>query len=164
MAPQTDRGERSHRQSSLCAAPRRRRSPIPPPRHQLDATVVVAHRIPTDLRASKAAVSVITRADLERTQAGTLPEALRYVPGLVFSNRDGGGALPVVSARGFFGWWREGIRAPHGRWDSRQLYPHVARGVESIPVAVIERIAASADLQCRNQFGIRREVVSDRVA
>ena len=45
--------------------------------HQLDATVVVAHRIPTDLRASTAAVSVITRADLERTQARTLPEALR---------------------------------------------------------------------------------------
>jgi iron complex outermembrane receptor protein len=71
--------------------------------HQLDATVVVAHRIPTDLRASTAAVSVITRADLERTQARTLPEALRYVPGLVFSSRDGGGALPVVAARGFFG-------------------------------------------------------------
>ena len=71
--------------------------------HQLDATVVVAHRIATDLRASTAAVSVITRADLDRTQAHTLPDALRYIPGLRFTSLDGGGAMPVTSARGFFG-------------------------------------------------------------
>ena len=71
--------------------------------HQLDATVVIAHRIPLDLRASTAAVSVITRADLDRTQARTLPEALRFIPGLRFTSLDGSGALPVVSARGFFG-------------------------------------------------------------
>ncbi|HET6701240.1 MAG TPA: TonB-dependent receptor [Gemmatimonadaceae bacterium] len=71
--------------------------------HRLDATVVVAHRIPIDLRASTAAVSVITRADLDRTQARTLPDALRFIPGLRFSSLDGGGSLPVASARGFFG-------------------------------------------------------------
>lgn len=71
--------------------------------HQLDATIVVAHRIPLDLRASTAAVSVITRDDLDRTQAHTLPDALRYIPGLRFTSLDGGGALPVMSARGFFG-------------------------------------------------------------
>lgn len=71
--------------------------------HQLDATVVIAHRIPLDLRASTAAVSVITRADLDRTQAHTLPDALRYIPGFRFTSLDGGGALPVASARGFFG-------------------------------------------------------------
>ena len=32
--------------------------------HQLDATVVVSHRIATDLRASTVAVSVIARPDL----------------------------------------------------------------------------------------------------
>ena len=71
--------------------------------HQLDATVVVAHRIATDLRASTAAVSVITRADLDRTQAHTLPDALRFIPGFRFTSLDGSGALPVASARGFFG-------------------------------------------------------------
>ena len=71
--------------------------------HRLDATVIVAHRIPVDLRASTAAVSVITRSDLERTQAHTLPDALRYVPGLRFTSLDGNGSLPVASARGFFG-------------------------------------------------------------
>ena len=71
--------------------------------HQLDATVVIAHRIPLDLRASTAAVSVITRADLDRTQAHTLPDALRYIPGFRFTSLDGGGAMPVASARGFFG-------------------------------------------------------------
>src|SRR5688572_33174823 len=71
--------------------------------HRLDATVVVAHRIPLDLRASTAAVSVITRADLDRTQARTLPDALRFIPGLRFTSLDGSGALPVASARGFFG-------------------------------------------------------------
>ena len=71
--------------------------------HQLDATVVIAHRIALDLRASTAAVSVITRADLDRTQARTLPDALRFIPGLRFTSLDGSGALPVASARGFFG-------------------------------------------------------------
>jgi outer membrane cobalamin receptor len=71
--------------------------------HQLDATVVIAHRVPIDLRASTAAVSVITRADLDRTQAHTLPDALRYVPGLRFTSLDGSGSLPIASARGFFG-------------------------------------------------------------
>ena len=71
--------------------------------HRLDATVVIAHRIPLDLRGSTAAVSVITRADLDRTQARTLPDALRFIPGLRFTSLDGSGALPVASARGFFG-------------------------------------------------------------
>jgi outer membrane cobalamin receptor len=71
--------------------------------HQLDATVVVAHRTPLDVRASTAAVSVITRADLDRTQAHTLPDALRFIPGLRFTSLDGSGSLPVASARGFFG-------------------------------------------------------------
>jgi outer membrane cobalamin receptor len=71
--------------------------------HRLDATVVTAHRIATDLRASTAAVTVITRSDLDRTQARTLPDALRFIPGLRFTSLDGSGSLPVASARGFFG-------------------------------------------------------------
>ena len=108
--------------------------------HQLDATVVVAHRIGTDLRASTAAVSVITRADLDRTQARTLPDALRFIPGLRFTSLDGSGSLPVASARGFFGGGEneyvllliDGIPVNTTRTTLAEWM--------SIPVATIERI------------------------
>ena len=87
----------------VCAAQASAQSDSTTSTHRLDATVVVAHRIPLDLRVSTAAVSVVSRADLDRTQARTLPDALRYLPGLFFTSRDGGGALPVAMARGFFG-------------------------------------------------------------
>src|SRR5687767_3712468 len=110
------------------------------PTHQLDATVVVSHRIATDLRASTAAVSVITRADLDRTQARTLPDALRFIPGLRFTSLDGSGALPVASARGFFGGGEneyvllliDGIPVNTPRTTLAEWM--------SIPVATIERI------------------------
>src|SRR5688572_20354273 len=108
--------------------------------HQLDATIVIAHRIPLDLRASTAAVSVITRADLDRTQARTLPDALRFIPGLRFTSLDGGGSLPVASARGFFGGGEneyvlllvDGIPVNTPRTTLAEWM--------SIPVATIERI------------------------
>ena len=110
--------------------------------HRLDATVVVAHRIATDLRASTAAVSVLTRADLERTQARTLPDALRFIPGLRFTSIDGNGSLPVASARGFFGGGEneyvllmiDGIPVNTTRTTLAEWM--------SIPVAAIERIEA----------------------
>ena len=108
--------------------------------HRLDATVVIAHRIPLDLRASTAAVSVITRADLDRTQAHTLPDALRFIPGLRFTSLDGAGSLPVASARGFFGGGEneyvllliDGIPVNTTRTTLAEWM--------SIPVATIERI------------------------
>src|SRR5687768_10290631 len=108
--------------------------------HQLDATVVIAHRIPLDLRASTAAVTVITRADLDRTQARTLPDALRFVPGLRFTSLDGSGAIPVASARGFFGGGEneyvllliDGIPVNTTRTTLAEWM--------SIPVATVERI------------------------
>ena len=108
--------------------------------HQLDATVVVAHRVATDLRASTAAVSVITRADLDRTQARTLLDALRFIPGLRFTSLDGSGSLPVASARGFFGGGEneyvllliDGIPVNTTRTTLAEWL--------SIPVAAIERI------------------------
>src|SRR5688572_17776462 len=108
--------------------------------HQLDATVVIAHRIPLDLRASTAAVTVITRADLDRTQTRTLPDALRFIPGLRFTSLDGSGSLPVASARGFFGGGEneyvllliDGIPVNTPRTTLAEWM--------SIPVATIERI------------------------
>jgi len=124
----------------VCAAQGSAQSDSTSSTHRLDATVVVAHRVPLDLRASTAAVSVITRADLDRTQARTLPDALRYLPGLFFTSRDGGGALPVAMARGFFGGGEneyvlllvDGIPVNTTRTTLVEW--------TSIPVAVIERI------------------------
>lgn len=124
----------------VCAAQASAQSDSTTSTHRLDATVVVAHRIPLDLRGSTAAVSVITRADLDRTQARTLPDALRYLPGLFFTSRDGGGSLPVAMARGFFGGGEneyvlllvDGIPVNTTRTTLVEW--------TSIPVAVIERI------------------------
>ena len=124
----------------VCAAQGSAQSDSTSSTHRLDATVVVAHRVPLDLRASTAAVSVITRADLDRTQARTLPDALRCLPGLFFTSRDGGGALPVAMARGFFGGGEneyvlllvDGIPVNTARTTLVEW--------TSIPVAVIERI------------------------
>jgi outer membrane cobalamin receptor len=76
---------------------------VPPPTFHLDEIVVVAHRFGAPVRQSVAATSVVTREDLESTVAGTLPEVLRTIPGLLFVERDGGGRLPMAVARGFFG-------------------------------------------------------------
>jgi outer membrane cobalamin receptor len=71
--------------------------------HHLEEQVVVAHRAPTVLRESIAATTVLDRSALERLPVRTLPDALRYVPGLTFVARDGSGELPMAIARGFFG-------------------------------------------------------------
>jgi outer membrane cobalamin receptor len=71
--------------------------------HLLEEQVVVAHRAPTMLRESVAATTVLDRSTLERLPARTLADALRYVPGLTFTTRDGAGELPMAIARGFFG-------------------------------------------------------------
>jgi iron complex outermembrane receptor protein len=76
---------------------------LPVARYRLDELVVVAHRRPTLLRGSAAATSVVTRGMIERLPVRTLADALDYVPGLVFLDRDGAGQLPMAVARGFFG-------------------------------------------------------------
>ncbi len=65
--------------------------------------MVVAHRTPTMLRESVASTTVLDRLTLDRLPARTLADALRYVPGLTFVERDGAGELPMAIARGFFG-------------------------------------------------------------
>ncbi len=124
----------------LCGAQAFAQSDSSTATHRLDATVVVAHRIGTDLRTSTAAVSVITRADLDRSQARTLPDALRFIPGFRFTSLDGSGSLPVASVRGFFGGGEneyvllliDGIPVNTARTTLAEW--------TSIPVATIERI------------------------
>ncbi len=71
--------------------------------YQLDAVVVVAHRTETALRESAAATTVLSRSTIEQLPVRRLPDVLRYVPGLIFVDRDGTGELSMAIARGFFG-------------------------------------------------------------
>ncbi len=67
----------------------------------LAEVVVTASRTAETVDESLAAVSVITRQDIERGQFRTLPEALSTVPGLQFSRSGGGiGQLADVYLRG----------------------------------------------------------------
>lgn len=76
-----------------------RRQPV----YQLDELVVVAHRTATTMRQSAAATTVLTRSVIEQLPVRKLPDVLRYVPGLIFVDRDGAGELSMAIARGFFG-------------------------------------------------------------
>ncbi len=71
--------------------------------HILEEIVVVSHATPTTLRESIAATTVLTRTTIDRLPARTLSDLLRYVPGLIFVDRDGAGELPMAIVRGFFG-------------------------------------------------------------
>lgn len=71
--------------------------------YQLDEVVVIAHRTETALRESAAATTVLNRSVIEQLPVRRLPDVLRYVPGLIFVDRDGAGELSMSIARGFFG-------------------------------------------------------------
>lgn len=84
-------------------------SPIPVEKTKSEAPtpyretiVVTAERIDVPQQDSVAAVTVLTRADLERLPVETLADALRFVPGLQLTNITPG-APPMISSRGFFG-------------------------------------------------------------
>ncbi|MEE4464080.1 TonB-dependent receptor plug domain-containing protein, partial [Azotobacter chroococcum] len=62
----------------------------------LDATVVTAARSAQTLRDSLAAVSLIERDDIERSQAQSVPELLRQVPGVSIANNGGHGKSTSV--------------------------------------------------------------------
>lgn len=66
----------------------------------LDATVVTAARSAQTLRDSLAAVSLIERDDIERSQAQSVPELLRQVPGVSIANNGGHGKSTSVYLRG----------------------------------------------------------------
>ncbi len=66
----------------------------------LDEIVVTATRTAQSADASIVSVSVITRQDIERLQAQSLPDVLRGVAGLTISNSGGAGKATSVHLRG----------------------------------------------------------------
>lgn len=66
----------------------------------LDEIVVTATRTAQSADATLASVSVITRQDIDRLQAQSLPDVLRGVAGLTLSNNGGAGKTTSVFLRG----------------------------------------------------------------
>lgn len=66
----------------------------------LDAVVVTADRKARTVDATLAPVTVITRADIERQAALSLPEVLQRTPGISISNSGGAGKATSVFLRG----------------------------------------------------------------
>ena len=65
-----------------------------------DEVVVTASRIAETADETLAPVSVVTRAEIERRQIRSVPDALRQVPGLTLSNNGGVGKATSVFLRG----------------------------------------------------------------
>lgn len=66
----------------------------------LPETVVTATRIARSADQTLAPVSVITRDDIERRQARSVPELLRGLPGVAFTNHGGRGQVTSLFLRG----------------------------------------------------------------
>jgi len=73
------------------------------PIYWLDEIVVVSDRTDVLLRESTWATSVVSRSFLQQLSVRNLAEALRYLPGLTFVEKDGSGHIPMAIVRGFFG-------------------------------------------------------------
>jgi len=67
---------------------------------ELDTIVVTASRLPIDIASAGSAVSVITRATIERSQAVSVADLLRDVPGIAVSRSGGWGAQTQLRVRG----------------------------------------------------------------
>ncbi|MFA9440021.1 TonB-dependent vitamin B12 receptor [Uliginosibacterium sp. sgz301328] len=67
---------------------------------QLDPIIVTADRVARTADETLASVTVITREDIERQQAVSVPDALRGVPGVTLSNTGGRGKATSVFLRG----------------------------------------------------------------
>lgn len=66
----------------------------------LEEVVVTADRKARTVDATLAPVTIITRKDIEKYQASSLPEVLRRVPGVSITNSGGAGKATSVSLRG----------------------------------------------------------------
>ncbi len=64
---------------------------------------MTAERVAEPRESVPAAVSVLTREQIERLPAENLAELLRYLPGFYLHFGAGIGGVPMVSSRGFFG-------------------------------------------------------------
>jgi vitamin B12 transporter len=73
---------------------------LPADTFRLRELVVTAHRIPLPPDAITAAVSVITRAELQERGIHHLPDALRTLPGVVVAETGGFGGLTSLFLRG----------------------------------------------------------------
>ena len=68
-----------------------------------DEIVVAAERSPEPQSETTAAVSVITRKDIEARPVETLAESLESIPGFHVLFSSASGSVPVLASRGFFG-------------------------------------------------------------
>lgn len=66
----------------------------------LDEVVVTANRVARTADETLASVSVLTRKDIERRQASSVPELLRSLPGVQFANNGGPGKATSLFLRG----------------------------------------------------------------
>src|SRR4051812_22190531 len=107
---------------------------------QDDAVVINATRFPQDVSSLPASVSVITRQDIDRTAARTLPELLNEQTGFTMKDLFGNNAASTfVDLRGF------GATGPQNTLillDGRRLNDFDLSGVQwsSIPLSSIDRI------------------------
>ena len=105
----------------------------------LKADVTIASRKSQQLRDVAAAVAVVSRDDIERAGATTIPDALRLVPGLQVAQTANG--RWSVSARGFTGRFANKLQV---LMDGRSLYSPLWAGVmweaEDTLIEDIERI------------------------
>jgi outer membrane receptor protein involved in Fe transport len=77
--------------------------PPPPAPRVAEEIVVTAERGEEPRGETPAAVSVLTREEIERLPADTLPELIGALPGFHALFPTGFGGVPIVSSRGFFG-------------------------------------------------------------
>lgn len=67
---------------------------------ELEPIVVTANRVARTAEETLTAVTVITRKDIERQQAQSVPELLRGLPGVSFANNGGPGKVTSLYLRG----------------------------------------------------------------
>lgn len=105
----------------------------------MDVEVTSVSRIREDLQAAAAAVTVVSNEDIERSGATSIPEALRFVPGLHVARRNA--SYWAVSARGFSSSNSEKLLVLS---DTRSLYTPLFSGVfwdvQDYLLADIERV------------------------
>jgi vitamin B12 transporter len=87
----------------LAAAPGSPQAEQPRPPTAREDIIVTAERVPEPRESVPAAVSVLTREQIERLPAENLAELLRFLPGFHVHFGAGLGGVPMVSSRGFFG-------------------------------------------------------------